>query len=170
MRCLCCLHRDRDALDTQIVQGVSYRVICRAFGVSLGALSRHRKHVKEAIRALSPAEIREHGGELLARVQEVVDEAKTIVKTAMGEKHFGTANAALNTILRSLELIGKVTGELQTNPSGIRLTQIDVTRTYTEAAIDAELAGLIAEATDNFNPARIEEFRALRAIRVQHHS
>jgi hypothetical protein len=160
MNCAGCLHSNRDALDAQLVQGVPYRSIAAAFDLSLGAISRHRKHVKEMIQARSSVETSEHGSALLARVEEVITEARAILVDAKANKSFGPATQALNSITRALELCARLSGELQApNSGGIHLTKI--TNVNVTNYDDKELAGLLKEATCGWNPAVIARFQAL---------
>src|ERR1019366_5222155 len=101
------------------IAGVSYRVIGQHFGLSLGALNRHRKHVVDMVKELSHEERAERGSSLLARVEELIVEAKEIVVLAKNEKSFAAATNALNTVARSLELVGRLNGELQAPGAGI---------------------------------------------------
>jgi hypothetical protein len=162
MQCAGCLHRDRDQLDAEMVKGTPYRTLGATFGLSLGALSRHRRHIKEMLAARGPAETSEHGSALLARVEEVITEAKAILTEARANKSFGPATQALNSITRALELCARLSGELQSaNAGGLQLhlhKHEHVTNNYMD---EREFALLIQEATRNFNPDEISRLRLL---------
>ncbi len=160
--CRACFDPRRNEIDQQIVCGVPLRVIAASTGLSLGGLSRHRAHVANLIKELRGDERAEHASTLYKGAESLLDEAKEILSTAKSEKNFTAATAAINAATRLVELLMRASGELQSTPGGIHLTQtIRVTTNYTTAAIDAELASLIAEATDNFSPERIEELKRI---------
>lgn len=162
MNCAGCLHRDRDLLDAQLVQGVPYRIIAETFDLSLGSISRHKRHVKDMIQARSAAETNEHGSALLARVEEVITEAKAILVDAKAAKSFGPATQALNSITRALELCARLSGELQAaNTGGLHLTLNKTTINVANYADDREFALLVSEATKSFNPDEIARLKAL---------
>src|SRR5580704_669381 len=167
MNCAGCLHRDRYSLDTQIVQGVPYRTLSATFSLSLGALSRHRRHVKEMLAARGPAEASEHGSALLARVEEVITEAKAILVEARANKSFGPATQAVNAITRALELIGRVDGSLQSaNSGGLHLHKHEHTTIITSLDNDVSFAEMIGEATKGFSVDELMRLKALAASSV----
>lgn len=129
--------------------------------MSLGAICRHRKHVKEMIQAYSPAEAHERGGALYNRVERLVGEAEQILAAAKAKEDFRGANGALGAAAKLLDLLGRASGELQSaNAGGIhltRITNVNVTANYD----DRELAELVSEATAGFNPVVIERFKQL---------
>jgi len=164
MNCAGCLHRDRDRLDAQLVQGVPYRSIAASFNLSLGALSRHKRHVKEMIQARTPGEREEHGKSLLARVEELISEAQDVCRLAKADKKYAAARNALNGVGRSLELIGKLTGEIAApvNAGGIHL-MLNKTVNIANYDDDANFARLVFEATRGFDADEIERLKMLAA-------
>jgi hypothetical protein len=86
MNCAGCLHRDRDQLDAQLVAGIPYRTIASTFDLSLGAISRHKRHVQEMIQARTAEETAAHGSALLDRVTKLVGEAEEILAAGEGEE------------------------------------------------------------------------------------
>ena len=166
MNCAGCLHRDRDALDAQLVQGVPYRSIAASFDLSLGSISRHKRHVREMVQGRSTVEMNEHGSDLLQRVQKLADEATLILETAKTEKNLKAATAAICAAVRTLELIGRLDGSLaQPHAPGLQL-HLHKTVNVTNYGDDKEIAALVAEATAGFNPAVIERFKQLAACNV----
>jgi hypothetical protein len=164
--CRACVDPRRDWIDAQLVAGATLRSLVTATGLSLGGLSRHRAHLKQLLASTlekrSESENEEHGASLLSRVESLVAEGQDICAKAKAAGKFAAASNALNSVARSLELIGKLSGELQgVNTPGLHLhlnkTTINVS-TYDD---DVELASLISEATDNFNPNKIAELKQL---------
>jgi hypothetical protein len=159
-----CSHRNRDELDAQLIAGVSYRAISKTFQVSIGALSRHKAHVKEMIRERTPGEREEHGSALLDRVEKLVTSAEEILEAAKTKNDFRGANGALGAAAKLLDLLGRLSGELQSaNAGGLHLTMNNrVTNTIvTTYDNDVEFAQLVSEATRGFNPIEIERLKAL---------
>jgi len=112
------------------------------------------------IQGRTPAEMNEHGSALRDRVVRLVDEAEQILATAKAREDFRGANGALGAACKLLDLCARLSGELQVpNSGGIHLTKItNVNVTHSD---DKELAVLVQEATDNWNPAVVEHLKAL---------
>lgn len=167
MRCKACDHPNVTTINQQIVAGATLRALVASTGVSLGVLSRHRGHIKDLLResiAREQGERAVHGRSLLNRVEELVDEAQDIVRLAKADKKYAAASNALNSVGRSLELIGKLTGEiaLPTNAPGFHLTLNRVTNTIiNNYDTDVDFAVMIGEATRGFD---VNELKRLQAI------
>ena len=160
--CKFCFDPRRNEIDRQYVGGVPLRAIIRTFGGSLGAAHRHRQHVIDLMKARTPSENAEHSSDLLQRVQKLVDEAEVILKDAKATKNLKAATSAIGAATRLLELMGRLTGELQQPNGWIHLNMTRITNnSITVCGDDAELAVLVKEATDSFNPAIIEHFKQL---------
>ncbi len=156
--CRACHDPRRDQIDQQLISGVPLRTIVSQTGLSLGGLVRHKQHIKEmiglALKERSPEETLEHAEALANRVEEVICEARDICAKAKAEKSFAAATGALNTIARSLELLGKLTGEIATpNAGGIHFTKITNTTVNVGADDDVSFAVMIGEATKGFDVA-----------------
>jgi hypothetical protein len=160
-------HPQRDRIDRELLAGVGYRTISAWSGVSIGALSRYRVHLKQtlglALKDRTPGESAEHGTVLLARVQRLVGEAEEILATAKTDKNFTAATSALNAACRLLELCGRLDGSLSgANTPGLHLT-LNKTTTINnyDAGSDEELATLIFEATKGYDADEIARLKAL---------
>ena len=161
--CKACAHRDREALDEAYARSLPIRSICERFGLSIGCAHRHKAHVRALLADAARrahAESPERGATLLARIEQVIDGAKGIASRAVRSDQLGTANAALGTILRSLELLGRLNGELQA-PGGIHIHHNKTVNVVTINDSDVEVAVLVGEATDGFN---VEEFQRLKLL------
>jgi hypothetical protein len=165
MNCRGCVHAKRAEIDQAIIAGTAYRIISQTYGLSLGAISRHKEHVKqtlgEAIQRRD-GERQERGSHLLERVERLVGEAEGILVCAKSSQDWKGATAALGAAARLLELLGRLSGELvNQNAPGVHLTLNRVTTTINNYGSDEELAQLVMEATNNFSTDTIEHFRAL---------
>jgi hypothetical protein len=165
MACKLDRHPNRDELDRQMVNGVSYRSICATFGTTLGTLNRHKQCIKELLNQAmvkGQGERAERGSTLYDRVEKLVGEAEQILAKAKAKDDFRGANGALGAAAKLLDLLGRASGELQSaNAGGIHLTQIRVTNTVNNYGDDREIAELVAEATRNFDPTEIARLQAL---------
>jgi len=166
VNCKPCFHPKRDQIDRQIVAGTPYRTIAASTGLSLGSLSRHKVHVQQtlgdAIRARE-SERTEHGSKLLNRVTKLVDEAESLLVIAKSKENIVGATSAINAACRLLELCGRLSGGLATrNTPGIHLNFTrNETTTINNYGDDTEIAVLVAEATNQFDPLVIARLRAL---------
>jgi hypothetical protein len=158
-----CSHRNRDEIDLQLINGVSFRRIAAAFNLSLGSISRHKAHVKEMIRARTQEQREEHGGVLLSRVEELISETREILTSAKTDKNLTAATSAVNAITRLLELLGRLDGSLQSaNAGGIHLRMSKTINVNVHSYDnDVEFALLVKEATRSFDPATIEHLKQL---------
>jgi hypothetical protein len=79
------------------------------------------------------------------------------------------ATAAFHEMRGCLELLGKVTGELQpAKGSALHLHRHTYTavRPKSEADVDVDIAWHVATATNNFDPGEIARLKALTAVNV----
>jgi hypothetical protein len=160
--CKGCNHRDREAIDAAIIQGASIRTICDRFGLSVGGAQRHKQHVAEFVKAAATRESPERASDLLARIEEVVKAARGIAARAVRTDDLRAANGALGTLLRALETVGKLTGELQTPGAGIHFhAGARVSNTTINVGDDCEIAELLREATDGWSESTIARFKLL---------
>ena len=176
MPCKTCSHRDRTTIDQLIVSGTALRPISARFGLSLGSLHRHKTCIKQVLAAAmrsGEGERQEHAKSLLSRVEELISEAQDVCRLAKADKKFAAASNALNSVGRSLELIGKLTGEIAApvNAGGIHLnlTSNRTTIKYSPGD-DTELAELVSEATNNFDPNELARLQRLVATPVENAS
>jgi hypothetical protein len=162
MHCGPCNHPHRDRIDMQIINGIPYRtIVAENPGLSLGALSRHRAHITEMLRERTQEERAEQGNSLLSRVEDVITGAYTIVKLAKEDKSYAAASNALNSIIRCLDLLGHLTGELQAPGAGIHFHQTRNITNIVNVNDDSEIAMLFAEFTRNFHPDEIQRLKLL---------
>jgi len=163
--CKACHHERRDEIDRQIVGGVSLRLIVASTGLSLGSLHRHKLHVKQLLTdamRVRESESAEHSSDLLNRVEKLLSQTEEILTTCKAEKNFKSATAAIAAATRLLELLGKLDGSLvQSNTPGLRISLHTVNNTINVHSDDVELAQLICEATNRFDPLEIDRLKQL---------
>ena len=113
MVCTICRHEGREAIDRALLGGETLRNIAERYGVSTTALHRHKARdiSKALVRAAEAQEIA-HDRDLLERVRDLVESAHGILATAEARGDHRTALAAIREVRGTLELLGKITGEL----------------------------------------------------------
>ncbi len=117
-RCTICAHDERHAIDVALVGRESYRAIARQYGVSKDALSRHtQEHLPELLaRAKDAVEVAE-ADSLLSRVEGLYKRTEAILEAAESNREWSTALAAVRECRGNLELLGRVTKELESAPT-----------------------------------------------------
>lgn len=117
-QCTICAHDDRDSIDRAIVSGVGYRDISqRHTGITISAISRHKSgHVSPSLTALAAAESTEHGLDLLSQLRNLSGKVLTILEAAEADGKPGVALAAVREARSLVELVARLTGELDERP------------------------------------------------------
>jgi hypothetical protein len=116
--CKVCLHPDRATIDKEIVTGVSLRDIARQYGMSRGSVDRHKKHIPKALTKARQAETVAESTSLLSRVERLMDQCEAAYAKAEKAGKWAGAAAFAREIRGSIELLGRLSGELQ---SGARV-------------------------------------------------
>lgn len=99
---------------------------------------------------------------LLSKVEEVLSDARRITRQAERKGDLSTALNGLKTITHSLELFGRLSGELQ---MGTRVqvgvaVNTQVTQ-RTEAELELAIAQHVSAATNNFDATEIARLKAI---------
>lgn len=116
-RCTICTHPRREEIDRALVEGESFRNIAERFGVSLGALHRHREHVQDDVQQAIEAKAVRSGRSVLDRIRELNREARSLLEEARSKGRYAAAVQAIGAATRLLELEAKLLGELDERPS-----------------------------------------------------
>ncbi len=116
--CTICAHDEAHAINVALVHRDPFRHIASHYGVSTGALQRHaRDHLPELlVRAKDAAEVAE-ADSLLTRVEGLYRRTEAILEAAERGGEWGTALQAIRECRGNLELLGRVTKELQDAPT-----------------------------------------------------
>ncbi len=116
--CTVCTHDESHAVNVALVSREAYRDIARQYRVSKDALSRHAKeHLPELLaKARDAVEVAE-ADSLLSRVEGLYKRTEAILEAAESNREWGTALAAIRECRGNLELLGRVTKELQDTPT-----------------------------------------------------
>ncbi|MEI2651552.1 MAG: hypothetical protein V9G12_05210 [Microthrixaceae bacterium] len=120
--CTVCEHDDLEAIDREITGGVPRRVIAaRRPDLTDSAIGRHtRSHVSAALVRVDRAEVVEvigRGGTLLERVEALTARVERVLDEADLSGKPSQVLAASKEVRALLELLGKISGELRSDPS-----------------------------------------------------
>ena len=116
-RCSVCDHPERAAIDAALVEGVSYRDIARQWGVSKDAVSRHKAdHLPAHLAAAQEAATAASADDLLAQVETLRQKATRIGDKAEKAGDLRTALQGVRELVRIVELLARLQGELQEAP------------------------------------------------------
>lgn len=109
--CPLCSHPLRDDLDNRLMDGVPRAAIAREFETTPAIVKRHADHMSRQLSTAILARQEVRAERLIQRVLDVDQSAKSLAQTAEDGK---TAVAAMNTRLRAIDLMGKLTGVIRT--------------------------------------------------------
>ncbi len=112
--CTVCMHKDREAIDTALVEGEAVRpVASRYVPLSKTALQRHKdEHLPKALMQAQAAQEVAHADSLLDQVQSIQGRTLAILTAAETSKDGRLALGAIREARSNLELLAKLTGEL----------------------------------------------------------
>ena len=110
--CTVCTHREREAIDAALAAGEPYRNLVERYGLSLGAIARHKEHLPAHVARARDAEEIASADALLARLEALIGDAQRIGKKAERAHSYQAAIAAIREQARILELLLEVAGEL----------------------------------------------------------
>ncbi len=120
--CTVCLHPERHAVNVALVQREPYRHIASRYSVSTGALQRHAKdHLPELLAKAKDAVDVAEADDLLSRLEALQSRTLAVLEAVEGTENYSIALAAIREARSNLELIGRVTKELESMPT-INLT------------------------------------------------
>ena len=112
--CSICRHADREAIDQALVAGGVFRNIAERFGTSTTALHRHKQeHIPVYLSQASEAQEITQADSLLTKVQQLEADAKRIQAKAETEGDLRTALQGIRELIRLIELLARVQGELR---------------------------------------------------------
>ena len=115
--CTVCAHSDRPGIDEALVSGTSLRNIAEQFRLAVSSLHRHMHgHVPVALAKARDAQKVADGEGLLGQIQKLTVEARTIKSMAEDKGDLRTALSAIRELVRMVELLAKLRGELDESP------------------------------------------------------
>ncbi len=116
--CSICRHPDAIGInEALILKRESNRAVACRYGLGRESVRRHREHIPELLaRARDAGEIAD-ADSLLTRVEGLYKRTEAILEAAERSGEWGTALAAIRECRGTLELLGRVTKELESAPT-----------------------------------------------------
>jgi len=116
--CAVCDHPERDSIDAAIVAGQSIRGIARRYNLSKDSVHRHaQNHIPETLRKAHAVKESARADELLERVERLISEAEELLSFGKDEKQAKAWASGISELRKCLELLARVTGELDERPT-----------------------------------------------------
>jgi hypothetical protein len=111
--CTICAHPKRKAIDKALAADDPVRGLSALYRVSEDALSRHRdKHLPARMAEASQAQAVSHGDTLIEQLERLTADARSIKGKAEAAADYRTALAGIRELVRIVELLAKLRGEL----------------------------------------------------------
>ena len=116
--CTVCGHPQRAEIDRLLLTGnVKVQTIATEFGVHWRALYRHKAHLVQTLGLAPQAPTVADADSLLAQLTDLQERTLAILTNAEHGDDKALALKAITEARRNLELLGKLAGELQTQPT-----------------------------------------------------
>ena len=111
--CTICIHADKEAINQELVNRTAFRHIAARFDTSTGALQRHKNEdMPASLAQAKDAEDVAQADDLMGRLVDLQAKAMAILGKAEEAGDLRTSLMALKEARATMELVGKVTGEL----------------------------------------------------------
>ena len=110
--CSICAHPAKNRINEQLVDETPFVEIAKEYGLSLGAINRHRKKHLPAAAARSGKAVVVADG-LMDRLAELNSKAEDVYQRSLALKNYTAAIGAVRELRGLTELYAKITGELQ---------------------------------------------------------
>jgi hypothetical protein len=114
-KCAACDHAEAAAINRALVTGTSLSKVSKQYGITGPALSAHRRnHLSPALAVVRTERLAKGATTVMEEVTALVAHMKTILAQAVKAKNAGQAMAANRELRGDLELLARITGELDT--------------------------------------------------------
>ena len=138
--CTVCRNEARETVDQAFVAGEPLRNIAERTGLSTTALHRHKTdHLSATLVKASVAQDEAHGSRLLEQVKGLVDEAMASIERSKEAGKEKDVLGGIREARHSLELTGRITGELRESRDAAPDTALDAIIKLAAALSEAEL-------------------------------
>lgn len=141
-KCRVCSHHDRPEIDRQLAAGLSNTGCAERFGMSKDSVRRHRdRHLSAALKAVATR--RETQGAVKAsdRAEELYGKASAILEAAEQAGQGQLALAAIKELRATVELLAKLSGELDERPT---VNVLNVSSSPEWLGIQSKMLGALA--------------------------
>lgn len=117
-RCTVCNHEQRADIDAALAGGTSDAEIGRRFGPSKDAVRRHRlAHLSAALKAVQQDRETAGAARAVDRIEDLYGKASRVLDAAEAEGKASLSLAAIKELRGLVELLAKLTGELDERPT-----------------------------------------------------
>jgi len=165
LSCSICTNRVHlESINLDMCSGLSVRAIGKKYGIGIATISRHRAHLPkgqaEAAVVIPPSPVG-----LTDQVKALIEDTRRVARKAEQSGHLQSAVAALKTINGHLELLGKLTGELQRDAGVAIGVNVNIRAAWQDSSIDVlnwALGRHIAQMV-SFQPEALDKLRLLSA-------
>jgi hypothetical protein len=138
-KCSVCEHPKLRQITEDLMRQVPYRSLEGTYGLNKSALARHMGHVGEVLRSLGKNVTQDEAAvvvPVLVEMRKLNGRALRILEQAEAAKDRPTALHAIRECRRNLELIAKLTGELDPRAAGeVPGTPLTVVVQYVDKAV-----------------------------------
>ncbi len=115
--CSVCTHPRREEVDAELVSGTPLRNIAEQFRLKTTSLHRHKNsHLPADLAKAQEAEVVAAADSLLSRLEHLTEEAHRLKGKAEKGGDLRTALSAVRELVRMVELLAKLRGELDESP------------------------------------------------------
>ena len=112
-RCTVCTHEQKEQIDQALVAGEPLRDVAGRFGISKSSLARHKDaHLPTILAKAQAAEEVAQADDLLGQIEDLRRQAQAIKDQAMKTNDLRTALQGIRELVRIVELLAKLRGEL----------------------------------------------------------
>jgi hypothetical protein len=116
-KCTICHHSQREAIERAILAGVPIRIISDQYGISLGAINRHKEgHMVETLAKARDNQMiveESRGTDLLAVTMNLLQESQDITSEARGAGDLKTALMGIGKTADIINLLVRVAAEMK---------------------------------------------------------
>jgi hypothetical protein len=162
--CTICKHEKRAAIEDALLRNIPLRTIARDLRTSAAAIFRHKQHLEQKLLIAEHVKEVTEANSLLDRVEALMKDCTGIAAAAKTEKAWPAAISALAQVRACLELLARLTGQLQAGSVQFHAhLHTGASVPTNEADLEFEIARHVAEATLNFDEHEIARLKALLA-------
>lgn len=116
--CSVCTHKRISDIDQALVAGETFRALSRQYKLSKDALRRHKlEHLPKAMAEAQKAVETTRGDSLLDQLRALQEQAHRIAEKAEKNGNFTAALGGIRELVRIVELLARMQGELQEAPA-----------------------------------------------------
>ena len=162
--CTICRHPQKRMIEDGLLRNVPLRKLALQTGTSAGALHRHKQHLPARLVKAQEAQTVSDADRLLAKIEQLIDEAEGVADSARKEKNWSVVMSALREVRSCAELLAKLRGQLETGVKvgvAVAVNAPGAQEALSEAELDLVIAQHVRDATNNFDPGEIARLQAL---------